>query len=94
MKIMILAAALAFLAPPALADSCDDLIRSLEGAISLPGSSAADMDQLKSLLEASRAAKAKGDLQSCEAAMTGGMRSPMPQGRRGHDCEKTEDKTV
>ncbi len=85
------ALALCLCALPAAADPCDDLIRSLEGAMSTPGATAEQKDQLRALLNAGRAAKAAGDTASCSAAMTGGQ-TPMPQ--RGHDCEKTPDKTV
>ena len=93
-RFTLIALALALSALPAAADPCDDLIRSLEGAMSSPGTSADQKNQLEALLNAGKAAKAAGDTAACSAAMTGGQ-SPMPRGGPGgNDCEKTQDKTV
>jgi hypothetical protein len=80
------------LASPAFADACDSLISSAQSALAAPGLSATQRSDLEALLNAGRAAKAAGNLASCEAAMTstpGQLPQSRPTGRGDHECERS-----
>jgi hypothetical protein len=83
----------------ASADPCDTLIDMTNDALSAPNISGNERSQLEAILNVGRTAKAAGDVQACEAAMTSttdGAAPPMsvpnlgsPGGARGHKCEKS-----
>ena len=73
----------------AIADSCDDLIASFEGALAAPDLNPAMKSQIEQLLGAGREAKARGDVAACEAARKTPMQStPGTPGSGGRKCEK------
>jgi hypothetical protein len=80
------------LAGPALADPCDKLISTLESALAAPGASYANRIELDALLNAGRKAKAAGNTQYCEQAMTGSPGQPpqsAPADRDANTCRGT-----
>jgi hypothetical protein len=84
-------------ATPVLADPCDTLIDVTQSALSEAGISETQRSQLEGILNAGKAAKASGDVSSCEAAMTSSILkseeqiSPMPSlgPGGGHKCNKS-----
>jgi hypothetical protein len=93
MKRLLLAAILAVpLAGPAFADPCDKLISTIESAMAEPGVSYANRIELDALLSAGRKAKAAGNTQYCEQAMTGSPGQPpqsTPSDRDANTCRGT-----
>ncbi len=91
---------------PAFADPCDDLLRTVEGALADPATPAAEKQQLESLLNVGRTAKSAGNTVACQQAMDGALQSPAPAAPGGlggpggfggpekRDCESTRDQTV
>jgi hypothetical protein len=80
------------LVSPAVADPCDKLISTLESAIAEPGVSYANRIELDALLNAGREAKAAGNTQYCEQAMTGAPGHPpqsTPADRDANTCTGT-----
>ncbi len=80
------------LAGPALADPCDKLINTLESALAEPGVSYANRVELDALLNAGREAKAAGNTQYCEQAMTGSpgqLPQSTPTDRDADKCHGT-----
>jgi hypothetical protein len=76
-------------APAALADACDTLISSAEGALADPSITPAEKSVIESLLQAGRDAKASGNVQACQNA----LQSPRPfrDPSKGRDCNETPD---
>jgi hypothetical protein len=86
---------LAFLALPAQADSCDDLVQALELAISEPGIAEAAKSDLQGMMSTARDAKSKGDAQACETELQAFTQSPLPNlGSPTKDCNKNEEHSV
>lgn len=80
------------LACPVYADACDSLISTAQSALASPGLPAAQRSELEALINQGRAAKASGDIKTCEAAMTstpGKLPQSLPSGRDGHECERS-----
>lgn len=90
MKTLLIVGAVFLLAPSAaLADACDTLIQSAQGALNNPATPPAQKSTLEALLQAGRAAKAAGNINACQNALQ--SRSPFRDPSKGHDCEKTPD---
>jgi hypothetical protein len=80
------------LAGPVYADACDALINTAQSALASPNLPATQRSELEALINAGRAAKASGDIKSCEAAMTstpGKLPQSRPSGRGDHECERS-----
>jgi hypothetical protein len=80
------------LAGPALADPCDKLINTIESALAEPGVSYSHRIELDALLNAGREAKAAGNTQYCEQAMTGSpgqLPQSTPADRDADKCRGT-----
>lgn len=80
------------LSASALADPCDKLISTLESALADPAVSYANRVELDALLDAGRAAKAAGNTQYCEQAMTGSpgqLPQSTPADRDADKCRGT-----
>jgi hypothetical protein len=79
-------------ASPVYADACDALINTAQSALTSPNLPANQRSELEALINAGRAAKASGDIKSCEAAMTstpGKLPQSRPSGRGDHECERS-----
>ncbi len=72
----------------AIADSCDDLIASFEGALAALDLSPSMKSQIEKLLGAGREAKARVDVASCEASRkTPPQSTPGAPGEGGRKCQ-------
>lgn len=89
MKPLLLSAVLMFAATPAFADACDTLIAQAQGQMSLPSTTPAQRTYLEALLQASRAAKAEGNIQACQNALQNP--APFRDPSKGRDCNETPD---
>jgi hypothetical protein len=93
MKRLLLAVILSIpLTGPAFADPCDKLISTIESALAEPGVSYANRIELDALLNAGREAKAAGNTQYCEQAMTGSpgqLPQSTPADRDANTCKGT-----